>query len=133
MATKGQQQRVEAIRSLFYTLLGHTCTITFDTHEFCGILTDIAIQKTTGFKLAPEKRVGEDGKAYSPTLIKLVFDNQNELVFVDEDVDWTIGVACVTIRPNVTGSVTESATGSFVVKIAGSVVTSVDKESFVRV
>lgn len=133
MATKGQQQRVEAIRSLFYTLLGHTCTITFDTHEFCGILTDIAIQKTTGFKLAPEKRVGEDGKSYSPTLIKLVFDNQNELVFVDEDVDWTIGVACVTIRPNVTGSETGSATGSFVVKIAGSVVTSVDKESFVRV
>ena len=130
MATKGQQQRVEAIRNLFYTLLGHTCTITFDTHEFCGILSDIAIQKTTGFKLAPEKRVGDDGKAYSPTLIKLVFDNQNELVFVDEDVDWTIGVACVTIRPtNVTGSVT----GSFVVKIAGSVVTTIDKESVVRV
>lgn len=97
MATKVQQDRIATIRKLFDTLMQQECKITFDTHEFTGVLTDVAIQKTTGFKLAPEKRISEDGKAYSPTLVRITFDNQNHLVFVDEDTDWTIGVSRVII------------------------------------
>lgn len=108
MATRVRQDRAITIRNLFDALLQKDCRIIFDAHEFTGVLTDVAIQKTTGFKLAPEKRMGDDGKAYSPALIKLTFDNRNDLVFVDDDADWTVTAYGVTITVGQTAVTVES-------------------------
>jgi len=75
--------RIEQVRSLFSHLIGKEITATFGTHTFTTTLVGVENQAVTGFTLAPPKRVGEDGKARSPTLIKLVFD-QGSFVFDDE-------------------------------------------------
>ena len=75
--------RIEQVRSLFSHLIGKEITATFSTHTFTTTLVGVENQTVTGFSLSPPKRIGEDGKARSPTLIKLVFD-QGSFVFDDE-------------------------------------------------
>lgn len=75
--------RIEQVRSIFTHLINKEVTISFGTHTLNATLVGVENQAVTGFTLAPPKRVGEDGKTRSPTLIKLVFD-QGSFVFDDE-------------------------------------------------
>lgn len=75
--------RIEQVRSIFTHLINKEVTISFGTHTLNATLVGVENQTVTGFSLSPPKRIGEDGKARSPTLIKLVFD-QGSFVFDDE-------------------------------------------------
>jgi hypothetical protein len=65
-------------------LVGKSMVITFGYHAFPGILQSVELQKLTGMTNAPEKRVGPDGKGYTPKCIRLTFD-VGAIVVVLED------------------------------------------------
>lgn len=88
MASKIVQERVEQVKKICAPLFGKEVCISFDSHTFTSVLTGVSSRGVTGFTLAPEKRMGEDGKLKSPTLIQLTFVDNNTLVFVDEDTSW---------------------------------------------
>lgn len=79
--------------AIFSEILGKTVSITIRDkatnevwHNFDGIdFLKVERQKSTGMKNAPEKRVNEDGKAFTPPMIALDFSGGNTLVFVVGD------------------------------------------------
>lgn len=105
---KDVRERVEWLRTLFAPYMNKPVTIEFGAIKWEGmILTEVDNQPVTGFKLAPDKRKSLDNKTYSPTLIKVVFNGEDKLVFVDEDTVWAaitngvrarVGSNVVTIR-----------------------------------
>lgn len=75
--------RIEQVRSTFTHLINKEVTISFGAHTLSATLVGVENQTVTGFTLSPPKRIGEDGKARSPTLIRLDFD-QGNFAFDDE-------------------------------------------------
>jgi uncharacterized protein YllA (UPF0747 family) len=77
--------------SLFAPYLGKPVVITIRSlddqvsHKLGPIIfNSIENQKSTGMVNAPDKRV-KDGKSYTPPMIALKFEDNNNLVFVAED------------------------------------------------
>ena len=70
--------------SPFTPYLGKQVTIEFDGIVLSAVLQAVEMQKLTGMVNAPEKRVREEGKYYTPACIKLVCD-VGSMVFVQED------------------------------------------------
>ncbi len=74
-------------------LLNKWYNIRFGKHapEDSYFLKEVTKQPTTGFKLAPEKRMDDKGKMRSPELMKMVFEDSGgniafNLVLVTEDI-----------------------------------------------
>ena len=65
-------------------LIGKNMVGSFGYHAFPGVLESVEMQKLTGMTNAPEKRVGPDGKGYTPKCIRLKFD-VGAIVVVLED------------------------------------------------
>lgn len=87
---KTTQERIAFLETLFAPLRGKPLTLTFGTHRFENVLlTAIDSQPVTGFKLAPDKREMPDGKKKVPVLIRLTFNGENKLVFVEDRTVWT--------------------------------------------
>jgi hypothetical protein len=66
------------------TLIGQNLLVVFGSHSFSATLLSVELQKLTGMTNPPEKRVGSDGKGYTPKCLRLVFD-AGSLVIVLED------------------------------------------------
>jgi hypothetical protein len=65
-------------------LIGKSVVISFSCHAFPAVLQSVELQKLTGMTNAPEKRVGPDGKGYTPKCLRLMFD-VGAIVVVLED------------------------------------------------
>jgi hypothetical protein len=70
--------------SPFAPLIGKKITIEFDGIVLNAVLQAVEMQKLTGMTNAPEKRMREEGKYYTPPCIKVVCD-VGSMVFVQED------------------------------------------------
>lgn len=66
------------------TLIGQNLLVVFGSHSFSAKLVAVELQKLTGMINPPEKRVGPDGKGYTPKCLRLLFD-AGSLVIVLED------------------------------------------------
>ena len=65
-------------------LVEKSVVISFGSHTFPGVFQSVELQKLTGMTNAPEKRVGPDGKGYTPKCLRLTFD-VGAIVVVLED------------------------------------------------
>ena len=68
----------------FALYLGKQITIEFDGIVLNAVLQTVEMQKLTGMVNAPEKRMRDEQKYYTPPCIKVVCD-VGSMVFVQED------------------------------------------------
>ncbi len=92
---KTKKDEIEHIQSLTSNLLQKSVSVSFGAHQDTAILLEVkkatASGKNATLNNTPDKRL-EDGKAYTPQCILLVFENFSlALVIEDTRVDQLIG------------------------------------------
>lgn len=61
--------------------------IAFSKHSFSARLLDVKYARLADLENAPEKRIGESGKPYTPPVMQLIFEDNNTIDLVIEDID----------------------------------------------
>lgn len=97
---------IDAEIAKYTHLKGLTFDIEFDRHQARAQLLSIEKRPVTGFKLAPDKRLNEDGKNKVPDLLCFIFDD-GKITFPIEDmtpvfypngIDLCIGETVIKLR-----------------------------------
>lgn len=77
--------QVEQWSKLFEPFVGKDMTLSFDKFSYAGVYIDrIELGKTTGMVNAPEKRISDENKPYTPAVMQII-TNAGVLRFVIED------------------------------------------------
>jgi hypothetical protein len=103
--SKALKEKVEEIARVFSFLYGVPSELSFSGFQLPVVIENIELAKVTGQVLVPDKRMGDNGRQYTPPMLQINCRDRT-LLFALEDIKISLGLFGIDIEVEDFGVVT---------------------------